>query len=228
MENILNGFIEAIRLIFTFNTDLYEIIFLSIKVSIIATIISSLISMPIGITLGLYKYRYKNIVGRILYSFMSVPSVLVGLLVSIFISRKGPLGSLELMYTETAMVIAQTILLMPLLIGLYFNMAKNNGKEILKFSKTMGCNFRETIFLVIYELRYMTIIASVTAFSRAISEVGAVSIVGGNIEHHTRVMTTSIIMYQSMGEYEMAIALGVVLLMVSLIINSLLYTYEEE
>ena len=159
---------------------------------------------------------------------MSIPSVIVGLIVAILLSRRGPLGQFELLYTPKAMIIAQTLLVIPLILGLNYSLAKNRGKAIEKVAITLGAKRFDTILLIIRELRVDLMVNIVTAFSRAISEVGAVMIVGGNIKGHTRVITTTISMMNSMGDYPMAIALGIILLIISFIVNSILYTYSGE
>lgn len=223
MDYILEGLKEGINLLLTFNKEVYGIIFLSLFVSITATIISSFIFIPLGVYLGIKDFVGKKIFSRILYTLMSIPSVVVGLIVAIIISRRGPLGSLQLLYTPWAMIIAQTLLIMPLGLGLTYNLSKNRGKNIEKIGLTLGAGKRDIIILIISELKRDLFINVVTVFSRAISEVGAVMIVGGNIKGHTRVITTSIAMFNSMGNYPMAIALGLVLLFISFIINSLIY-----
>lgn len=228
IDYIIDGFKEAINLLIGFDKDIYEIIFLSLFVSTSATLISSLICIPLGIHLGIKDFRGKRMFSRILYTFMSIPSVVVGLVVAIFLSRKGPLGRFDLMYTPKAMIIAQTFLVTPLILGLTYSLSKNRGKEIQKIAKTLGAGKLDIIILLIRELNMDLIVNIVTAFSRAISEVGAVMIVGGNIKHRTRVITTTISMMNSMGDYPMAIALGLVLLIISFIINSILYNYSGE
>lgn len=228
MGYISEGFKEAIRLLTNFDREVYSIVFLSLFVSTTATIIASILCIPMGIYLGIKDFRGKRLFSRILYTFMSIPSVIVGLIVAILLSRRGPLGHLELLYTPKAMVIAQALLVTPLILGLSYSLAKNRGKRIEKIGLTLGAKKLDIILLIIRELRIDLMVNVVTAFSRAISEVGAVMIVGGNIKGHTRVITTTISMMNSMGDYPMAIALGIVLLIISFIINSILYTYSGE
>ncbi|MDO5707298.1 MAG: ABC transporter permease [Andreesenia angusta] len=228
MDYIVDGLKKAIELLFSFDKELYGIIFLSIRVSLTATILASVYSIPLGLYLGVKKLRFPNTISRIIYTFMSIPSVIVGLLISILLSRRGPIGFLNLMYTPRAMIIAQTALLTPLLIGLSYGLAKNNGKIIADTCKTLGGGNKETVKMIISELRGNLLINIITGFSRAISEVGAVMIVGGNIKGQTRVITTSISMLNSMGDYPMAIALGLVLIIISFGINSVIYKYSSE
>ena len=157
---------------------------------------------------------------------MSLPPVVVGLTVSLILSRRGPLGSLGLMYTVIAMIIAQTCLVIPIITGNVFNYAKKHGLNIYEVAKTLGGNPWNSFVLLIKELKYVILIAIVSGLGRAISEVGAIMIVGGNIKNHTRVMTTYIAMSNSMGEYEKAIAMGIILLLISFGLNSVLYKYS--
>lgn len=228
MDYIIEGFSQAVHLLISFDIEIYRIIFLSLFVSTLATIIASIISIPIGIYLGIKDFRGKRLFSRLTYTFMSIPSVIVGLMVALILSRRGPLGFLDLLYTPIAMVIAQTFLVIPLILGLTYNLSKNRGKQIEKIGITLGANKVRIVILIIREFKIDIFMNVVTSFSRAISEVGAVMIVGGNIKGFTRVITTSITMFNSMGHYSMAIALGIVLLVISFGINSVIYSYSEE
>jgi len=159
---------------------------------------------------------------------MSLPPVIVGLVVFLLISRSGPLGGIGIVFTSTAMIVAQICLVTPIIAGVVYNAAKEKGEEIQNLGYTLGANKVQTLILLIRELRVNIFSAIVTGYGRAISEVGAVMIVGGNIKGHTRVMTTTIAMLKSMGDYETAIAIGIVLLLISFIINSILYKLQQE
>lgn len=165
---------------------------------------------------------------RLTYTFMGLPSVVVGLIVFIFFSRRGPLGFLDLLFTPQAMIIAQTLLVLPLIFGLTYSLGKNRASDIKKIAYTLGANKWSTVILIIRELKIDILVNIATAFSRAISEVGAVMIVGGNIRNHTRVITTTISMMSSMGDYPTALALGIVLLLISFGIQSFIYSYSQE
>jgi len=223
IDYIAEGFKEAIGLLIGFDKEVYGIITLSLIVSTTATVVAALICVPLGIHLGIKDFKGKKAFSRILYTFMSIPSVVVGLVVAIVLSRRGPLGKFDLLYTPKAMVIAQTLLVTPLILGLTYSLSKNRGKEIEKIGKTLGADKMDIIILTIKELKLDLIVNVVTGFSRAISEVGAVMIVGGNIKHHTRVMTTFIAMNNSMGNYATSIAMGIVLLGISFVVNSIIY-----
>ncbi len=227
MQTIAEGLIEALKLLISFDPEVYEIIFLSLGLSLTSTCLSACIGIPLGLILGVKDYRFKPQVSRVLYTCMSLPPVVVGLLVAIFLSRSGPFGSWQLMFTPGAMVIAQMFLVTPIIAGILFNNAKQHGKEIKDFGKTMGAGPIDLLMLLIKEMRTALLVAVVTGFGRAISEVGAVMIVGGNIKHHTRVMTTYIAMNNSMGNYASAIAMGLVLLLISFVVNAFLYRFIE-
>ena len=225
MGYIYDGLNEALKLLISLDKEVYSIIFLSIYVSLASTLLSTIISIPIGFTLGLKNFKGKKVFTRFINTFMSLPPVVVGLIVAVVISRRGPLGDLKLLFTPAAMIIAQTLLVTPIITGILFNNSKERGKIIKEVSKTLGGNRWDTLLLLVKEMRIDILVAIVTGFGRAISEVGAVMIVGGNIKGHTRVMTTFIAMNHSMGNYSVSIAMGIVLLAISFITNSILYHY---
>ncbi|KAB3530312.1 ABC transporter permease subunit [Alkaliphilus pronyensis] len=227
MDYIIEGFIEAFNLLISFDIELYRIIILSLVVSFTATIISTIIAVPIGILMGIKEFPLKRVAIRVIYTMMSLPPVIVGLLVFLFISRRGPLGILGIVYTPAAMIVAQTILITPIIIGLVYNATKEKGTDIQALGKTLGASKSQRLVLLVKELRMNIFTGIIAGYGRGISEVGAVMLVGGNIKGHTRVMTTTIAMLQSMGEYSIAIALGIVLLTISFILNSILYYYQQ-
>lgn len=228
MNYILDGFKEAFRLIISMDMEVYHIIGLSLLVSGLATIIAALVFVPLGVYLGIKEFKYKKMFSRLVYTSMSIPTVIIGLVVAIILSRRGPFGSLKLLYTAKAMVIAQTLLLIPLILGLTYSMAQTRGPTIRAAAFTLGGRTWDTVILIIKELKVDIMVNIATGFSRAISEVGAVMIVGGNIKGHTRVMTTTISMMNSMGDYPMAIALGIILIIISFGIHSFIYSYGQE
>lgn len=225
MDYILNGFVEAFRLIFSFDPEIIQIVLLSLYVSFSSTLYATLIGIPLGILLGINDFKGKRIVSRLLYTFMSFPPVIIGLFTALFLARSGPFGELQLMYTPTAMIIAQTILVTPVITGIIFNQAGTSGYEVVQTGKTLGAQKWNILILLILELKSVIMIALVTGFGRAISEVGAVMIVGGNIRGFTRVMTTFIAMNNNMGQYSVSIAMGIILMTISFITNSVLYHY---
>lgn len=228
MEEILKGVYEAISLLISFDKEIYDIIFLSLYVSLVSTFMATLLAVPLGTALGMHDFKGKSIIIRCIYTFMSLPPVIAGLFVFLVIMRKGPLGALRLSFTPTAMVIAQICIVVPIVMGLTYNGVKEHGPIIKDLGKTLGANDRQTLFLLIHEMRMIILAAVIAGFGRAISEVGAVMIVGGNIKGHTRVMTTYIAMLQNMGDYSKAIAVGIVLLMLSFLINGILFNLQQK
>ncbi|MDF2840320.1 MAG: carbohydrate transporter ATP-binding protein family [Clostridia bacterium] len=223
MDYIMQGFGEAFQLLLSLDKEIYGIILLTLYVTIMSTCIAAIIAVPLGILIGLKNFRFKRTLIRLLYTFMSMPPVIAGLFVFLVLSRRGPLGQLELLFTPTAMIIAQVFLVTPIIMGITYNSTREKGQKIRQLAYTMGANRIQSLSLLLFELRADILAAVVSGFGRAISEVGAVMLVGGNIKGHTRVMTTSIAMLQSMGDYSQAIAIGVVLLALSFAINSILY-----
>jgi tungstate transport system permease protein len=225
MEYFYNSFTEAIQLLITGDGEVYRIVLLSLLVSFSATFFASLIAIPLGLLTGIKNFKFKKTYTRLLYTLMGLPPVVVGLIVAIMLSRRGLLGRFELLYTSKAMIIAQVLLVTPIITGIIFNHAKVYGSKICKVCYTLGGSSYDALWLLIREMRVTMLIAIVTGFGRAISEVGAVMIVGGNIKYHTRVMTTYIAMNNGMGNYAKALAMGIVLLLISFTVNSILYNY---
>lgn len=223
MDYITNGVKEAFRLLISADLEIIKIILLSLLVSGLATLFASIIGIPIGLYSAIKNFRLKRLYGSFLFTFMGIPPVVIGLLVVLFLSRRGPLGSYELLFTPQAMIIAQFLLVLPIVVGVLFSTAKEKGKQVIELACTLGANRKECLRLLIRELNASVILAVMTAFARAISEVGAVMLVGGNIRGKTRVMTTFIAMSNSMGEYERSIAMAIVLLSLALIINGVIH-----
>lgn len=226
MNEIGKGFIEAIRLILSADAEIIEIVRLSLTVSGLAVILSSCLGIPVGVLLGTHQFPGKGILVRIIYTLMSLPPVIAGLAIFLILMRRGPLGTYQLNYTPTAMVIAQVCLVMPIVIGLTYNLVREKAPTVNRLGKTLGGNRFSNLSLLIYEMRVGLITAVVTGFGRAISEVGAVMIVGGNIKGKTRVMTTYITELKTMGNYSRAIAIGLILLCIAFMVNAVLYQFQ--
>ena len=227
MDVISAGIAQAFRLIVSGDPEIVGIIGLSLFVSFSSVIISTCLGMPVGILLGTHSFRGKGVLLRIIYTFMSLPPVIAGLTVFLILMRRGPLGQLQLNYTPTAMIIAQICLVTPIIIGLTYNLVREKAPVVNRLGITLGASRLEIMFLMIREMRIGLTAAVVSGFGRAISEVGAVMIVGGNIKGKTRVMTTYITELKSMGDYSRAIAIGIVLLIIAFAINAILYNFQE-
>lgn len=227
-STIGEGFIEALKLITNFDPEIMGIVGLSLFVSGISVIISTVIGIPIGVLLGTHNFRGKGIIIRIIYTFMSLPPVIAGLTVFLILMRSGPLGDFQLNYTPTAMIIAQTCLVTPIITGLTFNLVREKAPVVYSLGLTLGGNRLSNLKLLIYEMRVGLMTALISGFGRALSEVGAVMIVGGNIKGKTQVMTTYIAELKSMGDYSRAIAVGVILLIIAFIITAVLYHFQDK
>lgn len=223
MDYIVSGFIKGIELIFSGDPEVYQVIGLSLVVSFTSVLLASFIGIPLGIYLGLKKFKGKKLFGLIISTFMGIPPVVLGLMVFLFLARRGPLGQWRLNFTVAGMIIAQTLLVLPIIMGNIFNSAKTYGGIIKMSCRTLGAGRLQTLYVLIKEMRVYILIAVITGFGRAISEVGAVALVGGNILGRTRVMTTYIMLNTSMGNYESSIAMGIVLLTLAFIVNGVIY-----
>lgn len=227
MTKLFEGVIEAFRLIITLNPALLQIVSLSLRVSGMAVVIAALIGIPLGALLGLKPEKKTRLLNKIIFTFMGMPPVVAGLIIYLILSRQGPLGVLGLLYTPTAMIIAQVFLASPIIIGLTMIGIRARGCEVEEMARSLGAGSTLTAWTVIMESRFAIFGAIITGFSRVVAEVGAVMIVGGNIAGHTRVMTTAIVLETRKGNFELAIGLGLILLIISFIINSGLYSIQK-
>jgi tungstate transport system permease protein len=198
-----------------------EIISITLKMACASTVIASLAGTALGIFLERTVFPGKKIVVRICRTLMGTPPVAAGLVVYILFRRRGVFGFLNMLYTVRVMVLAQVIIITPIVCGLIYTYALRAAPEIRAFAKTMGANRRQTMLLVIREMSPEIYFAVISAFSRAISEVGAVMIVGGNLRHKTRTMTTAISMLNNMGEFSRAVVLGIILLVIAFLLQTL-------
>ena len=222
MQELFSSFAIAFSLIGTLDADLFEIVGLSLRVSLSAVGLSLLIGLPVGaaIAIGRFPGRFSLIV--ISNSLMGMPPVVVGLLVYLALSRAGPFGVLGLLYTPTAMVIAQTLLITPIVIALARQTIEDLNTEYAEYFASLAIGLGHRVRTLLWEGRYGLLTVGLAGFGRAISEVGAVMIVGGNIDHLTRVMTTAIALETSKGDLELAMALGIILMLLALAVNLLL------
>ena len=227
MEYILEGFVGAIRLIASLDSDMMEIVLLSLYVSGMAVLISIVVGIPLGVLMGTHDFPCKGMILRVIYTLMSMPPVICGLFVFLILMRRGPLGQYQLNYTPDAMVIVQTLLVLPIIIGLTYNLVRDRAPVVYRLGLTLGGGRFSNMRLLIHETRFGLVAALVSGFGRAISEVGAVMIVGGNITGKTRVMTTYIAELKTMGDYSRAIAIGLTLLVISFIVNAVLYNLQR-
>lgn len=211
------------------NVGAWDAVKTTLILAVFSTTISALIGIPLGLLLEKYDFFGKKIIVRINRTLMGVPPVVIGLLVYMLLMRKGLFGSLQMLFTIEGMILAQILIITPIISGLIYSYANKSAKEIRNFAKSMGANERQTNFLIIKELKNEMYFAVLTGFGRSISEVGAVMLVGGNIKHSTRTMTTAISLLKSQGIFQEGILLGILLLLLSFILQSLMdYLRKEE
>jgi tungstate transport system permease protein len=228
MDSIIEGFRRAFLLIVHLDPELLKIIFLSIEVSAAALLIATTLGLPVGAVIGLRKFPGRGLIISLLNSFMGLPPVVVGLFVYLILSRSGPLGFMGLLYSPSAMIIAQTILAFPIVAALSHSSIIKVDPIMKQASLTLGATPVQVSMTVMNEARYGIMAAVIAALGRVMAEVGAILIVGGNIAGYTRVMTTTIALETDKGEFELAIALGIILLVISFLINTALYLIQKK
>ncbi|WP_172294703.1 ABC transporter permease [Pseudoruegeria sp. HB172150] len=211
---------EAFGLILSWDPDLIEIIGLSLRVTLTAVGFACLIGLPLGAIVGAFRFPGRAVVTVILNALMGLPPVVVGLVVYLLLSASGPLGVLGLLYTPTAMIIAQTILVTPIVAALTKQVVEDLHAEYAEQFRSFGVRPVDRITALLWDARYSLLTVALAGFGRAVAEVGAVIIVGGNINHVTRVMTTTIALETSKGNLQLALALGVVLLTIAVAVNA--------
>jgi tungstate transport system permease protein len=219
MNDIWAGLEAAFWLIVTLNTDLLEITLRSLQVSLTALVIASLIALPLGTWLAIRRFRYRRATIAGLNALMGLPPVVVGLIVYLLLSRSGPLGVLGLLFTPTAMIIAQVIIVTPLIASITHQAIRELWADYHDLLISLNTTKKQRIMTLIWDARRTLLTASLAGFGRAIGEVGAIMIVGGNIDHATRVLTTAIALETSKGDFALALGLGFVLIALALAVN---------
>lgn len=218
-NEIIDGILEALRLMFTFDKELWGVIWVSFRVSLTSTFLAALVALPIGSFIGLREFHGKKSVSNLINTFMGFPPVVMGLIVFLLLSRSGPFGSLGLLYSTSAMIVAQLLLAIPIITGTAKAAIESIDPVLKETILSLGANERQLWWELIKDSKNSIIAGFLVAFGQAISEVGAVMIVGGNIRWYTRTFTTSIVLQTRMGEFGMAIALGIILILIAFIVN---------
>lgn len=226
MNDLIAGIIEAFHLIITLDPEVVEITTLSLQVSVIATLVAVLIGVPIANYIHFNDFKGKETAITLIQTFYSFPTVLVGLLVFLIISRSGPLGQFHLMFTPQAIVIGETVLSLPIITGLTISALNAIPKEVHDLVTSLGATARQKNIKIMKEAKFAILSAITLGFGRAISEVGAAMMLGGNIRGHTRVITTAMSLETQKGNSDFSIALGIILLMVALLLNFILYKFQ--
>ena len=219
---------KAVRLIFSGDPALWEIVGLSLLVSGSALLIAALVGIPAGAWLGLRRFRGQRWITASIYTGMGFPPVVVGLVVYLLLSRQGVLGGLDWLFTPPAMILAQVILALPLIVGVTMTAVRGVGSELRLQLRSLGATEWQMTRTILHEARFGVIVGLVAGFGAAISEVGAVMLVGGNIEGRTRVLTTAIVLETRRGNFDLALALGIILLGLAFLANVLAVRLQVE
>ena len=227
MQDIHDALVTAVSLMLGLDHDLFEIVAVSLRVSITGVALAAVIALPLGGALALLRFPGRRFLIVLMNALMGLPPVVVGLVVYILLSRSGPLGSLGLLFTISAMIVAQCLLVVPLIAALSRQVFEDLWGEYAEQLSSLGAETGRAVFTLLREGRYSLLTVVLAGFGRAIAEVGAVLIVGGNIAHHTRTMTTAIVLETSKGDLALALALGLILILLASIINALVYFYKD-
>jgi tungstate transport system permease protein len=227
MADLANAFTTALILLLNLDDNLLEIILLSLQVSMSAVVLAALCGFPLGAGLALFRFPGRTLLVVLINALMGLPPVVVGLTVYLVLSRSGPLGGLGLLFTPPAMIFAQWILVTPIVAAVTRQVSEDLWSEYGEQLRSLGTQPHQAVWTLLWEGRYRLFTAVLAGFGRAIAEVGAVLIVGGNIAHATRVMTTAIALETAKGDLALALGLGIILILLSLLINALVYLSQD-
>ena len=219
MTYFIDSLIAALELITSFDANIYQIVATSVSISLIASLIAALFAIPSGVVMALNSFVGKNLIQHLLNTLMAMPTVVIGLLLYGLFSRLGPLGHWGLLYTPTAIIIAEAILIFPIMMNLTITAVNSADPRLKPTLISLGAGQLALAWNVIITTRLAILAAVITGFGRAIGEVGAAMMLGGNIEGFTRTMTTAIALETSKGEFELGLALGLLLLIIAFLLN---------
>ncbi|MCL6570584.1 MAG: ABC transporter permease [Bacillus sp. (in: Bacteria)] len=227
MELIVDGFKKAIEMIFSGDRQVFEITWLTLKVCLISILISTVIGLPLGIFLGLSKFKGRRLLLLFINIGMGLPPVVAGLWITMLLWRSGPLGDMSLLYSPTAIIMAQILVSLPIVISLTCSAFQQINDKMLLQIKALGATKLQTLIILVKQTKIAILAAIMAGFGRVIAEVGAAMMVGGNILGDTRILTTSIVMEVSKGNFDIALALSFILMAIALLITAAL-TYLQQ
>lgn len=219
MSDIWTGLMQALWLLVHFDQDLYEIVLRSLYVTMSALVLACAIAMPLAAYVAINRFKYRRAIISTLNALMGLPPVVVGLVVYVMLSRSGPLGALGLLFTPWAMILAQMVIIVPLVASIAHQSIRELWAEYHDLLISLNTSKWQRIKTLVFDARRALLTAALAGFGRAIGEVGAIMIVGGNIDHATRVLTTAIALETGKGDFAMAFALGIVLITLALLVN---------
>ncbi|SLN20447.1 molybdate ABC transporter permease protein [Roseovarius albus] len=223
MSELWQGITQAVWLLITFDADLYEITLRSLQVTFTALLIACLIALPLAALLAVRRFRYRRATIAVLNALMGLPPVVVGLVVYVFLSRAGPFGVFGLLFTPTAMIIAQVIIIVPLIASIAHQSLRELWAEYHDLLISLNTTQLQRIATLLWDARRALLTAALAGFGRGIGEVGAIMIVGGNIDHATRVLTTAIALETGKGDFALALALGFILIALAIAVNLMIH-----
>jgi len=219
LDEIIGGLVRAVELILTLNPEVVQVTFRSLGISVTSVLLASTINIPLGGLIHFSDFRGKRALVNLIHTLYSLPTVTVGLLVYLLISRSGPLGWLDLLFNPAGMVLGQAILITPIMLGLTITALDAISRDIRDTTMSLGASEMQSLRAIAREAQPALVSAVLLGFGRALSEVGVAMMIGGNIRGHTRVLTTAISLETSMGNLELSLALGIILLSISLLVN---------
>ena len=228
MTELWDGFLKALELIYTFDSEVMQIAGRSLGIGLTSIAIGSAICIPLAGLIHFNQFWGKRFLVSLIQTFYSIPTIVIGLFVFVMISNAGPLGGLGILYTPAAIVVGQVLLITPILLGLIISAFRGVDQTILDTSRSMGASGWQIAVLVIKEARFGVMAAVIMGFGRAISEVGISLMVGGNIWNRTRVMTTAIYLEAGKGDIELALALGIILIFIALVVNIIMNRIQQK
>jgi tungstate transport system permease protein len=226
MDLIFDSFISAVFLVLSFDSEMISIVFVSLKVSCISTVLASIIGIPIGFMIAFEEFTGKRMVITFLNTLLALPTVVIGLFVYAFVSRRGIFGPFDLLYTQSAIMIGQIILIIPVIVTFTISAISRIDERYRKTAKTLGADRLQTAYVILKEARFAIVAAIIAAFGRVISEVGISMMLGGNIKGFTRTMTTAMALEYDKGSFALAVALGIVLMALSFGMNLLFHFFQ--
>lgn len=228
MDYLGSGFLRALVLLFSGDPETFSAVITTLEVSSLSILASLALGIPGGFILGYFEFPGKKQLRALVDTLLALPTVVVGLFVYAFISRRGPLGEMALLFTVPGIALAQTILVLPIVVSLTATAVEGLDRRLRLTLITLGANARQIALQTLLEARFAVLTAAVTAYGRAISEVGISMMIGGNIKWHTRTITTAVALETGKGEFAMGIALGIVLLTLALLVNAVLVTLRRK
>ena len=227
MDYFTHALTSAFALIFSLDREVYVVVWTSLRISVIAVVLAAIVGIPLGILVVLKDFPGKRLLQQVLNTLMALPTVVVGLLLYGLLTRQGPLGDFGLLYTTTAIIIGEMILILPIIWNLSIAAAAGADPRLLPTCQSLGATTLLQGRMYLYEVKYALVAALVVGFGRAIGEVGVAMMLGGNIEGFTRTMTTAIALETSKGEFEFALALGMLLLLTAFIANFIVQRFQS-